>query len=99
MVREINQLEAEHDLLAPWEQHAVDKAAPLLNEAALKTQKAIEYFDANRNLLWSGEYREYTTEIRKDSKQIAKTLKDYLKYEKVSGEEQQMKQMLGAPSE
>jgi len=99
MVREINQLEAEHDVLAPWEQHAVDETLPLLNETAMKTQKAIEYFDANRNLLWTGEYREDTNEIRKDSEQIAKTLKDYLKYEKVSNEEQQLKQNMGTPGE
>ena len=99
MVQEANSLEAEHDLLAPWEQRAVDKTEPLLNDAAMKTQKAIEFFSTNRNLLWTAEYRGYANEIRKDSEQIAKTLKDYLKYERVSGEEQQLKQMLGAPGE
>ena len=94
MVSEINRLEAERTTLAPWERQAVDKALPLVNDAAVEAGKAIQYFDANRNQLWTGQYREYASEIRKDSEQIAKTLRDYLKYERVSEEEQHLKHML-----
>lgn len=95
MAQEFSQLEAEHDQLAPWEQQAVDKALPLFNEAARNTTKAIEYFDAHRSLLWTGDYRSYAEGIRKDSQQVAKTVKDYLKYDHLNTEEQQLKHSLG----
>ncbi|MEO8126664.1 MAG: hypothetical protein ABI822_06190 [Bryobacteraceae bacterium] len=99
MVREVNRLEAERESLAPWERQALDKTLPALNEAATEARKAIEYFDANRNLLWTGEYREDTNGIRKASEEIARSLRVYLQFEKVSGEEQRLRQRLNETSD
>ena len=93
--REIGSLEAERDALAPWEQQAIDKTLPLLKETAANTQNAIEYFNENRAHLWTVNYREYASVIWRDSEQIAKTLKDYLKYAKARDQEQQLEQRLG----
>lgn len=91
MGKEIATLEAERDTLQPWEQQAVDKVQPLLKEAATNAEEAIEYFNNNHNFLWSPEYRGYAEKVKKDSAQIAKTLKNYLKYEKVQKEEEQLR--------
>jgi hypothetical protein len=90
MGQEIAGLEARRESLEPWEREAVDKVLPLLKEAAASTQSAIEYYNENRNRLWSPEYRALTEKISHDSDQIARTLKNYLKYEKVREEEQQL---------
>ncbi|MGJ5817583.1 hypothetical protein [Paludibaculum fermentans] len=91
MGKEISALEAERDTLQPWEQQAVDKVVPLLKEAATNTEEAIEYFNTNHNFLWSPQYRGYADKVKQDSDQIARTLKNYLKYEKVQNEEQQLR--------
>ncbi|WP_321472326.1 hypothetical protein [uncultured Paludibaculum sp.] len=91
MSKEISALEAERDTLQPWEQQAVDKVVPLLKEAATNTEGAIEFFNNNHNFLWSPQYRTYTENVKRDSDQIAKTLKNYLKYEKVQQEEEQLR--------
>jgi hypothetical protein len=74
MGQEIAGLEARRESLEPWEREAVDKVLPLLKEAAASTQSAIEYYNENRNRLWSPEYRALTEKISHDSDQIARTL-------------------------
>ena len=95
MGREAGTLEAERDSLAPWEQQALDKTMPLLKEAAANTTNAIEYFNENKSHLWADNYHEYASHILRDSEQIAKTLKDYLKYAKAHDQERQLEQSLG----
>jgi hypothetical protein len=63
---------------------------PLLKEAAANTQSATEYFNENRNRLWTPEYRSFAQKIWHDSDQIARTLSNYLKFEKVREQEQQL---------
>src|SRR6266566_1904170 len=87
MGRDIGSLEAERDSLAPWEQRALDKTLPLLKETAANTKNAIEYLNENRTHLWADNYREYANHISRDSEQITKTLKDYLKYAKAHDQE------------
>ncbi|QOY88800.1 hypothetical protein [Paludibaculum fermentans] len=91
MNREISSLEAERDTLQPWEQQAIDKVMPMLREAATNTEDAIQFFNNNHNFLWSPQYRAYVANVKRDSDQITKTLKDYLKYEKVQHEEEQLR--------
>jgi len=91
MGREIETLEAERDSLPKWEQQASDKTLPLLKEAAASTQSAIEYLTENPEQLWTPSYRGYADTIFRDSDQIAKTLRDYLKYPRA----QQVEQNLG----
>lgn len=87
MGQKISDLEAEYESLVPWEQGAVDKVLPLLKATAASTDNAIAYFNENRNSLWAETYRNYAGSIRQDSAQIAKTLKDYLKYDKLREQE------------
>jgi len=95
MGRDVGSLEAERDSLAPWEQQALDKTLPLLKETAANTKNAIEYFNENRTHLWADNYREYANNISRDSEQITKTLKDYLKYAKAHDQELHLEQSLG----
>jgi len=95
MGREIASLEGERDSLPKWEQRASDKTLPLLKETADNTRKALEYAGQNRTRLWMEDYRNYANTIWRDSGQIAKTLKDYLKYARARGEEQELEQDLG----
>jgi chromosome segregation ATPase len=99
MGREIGALEAERDSLPSWEQQAIDKILPLARETAANTQDAILFFNENRNYLWAAEYRDDADHIQQDSEKIAKTLKNYLQYDKTRYREEQLRRGLGALSD
>jgi len=87
MGQEISSLKAERESLAPWEQQAVDEVLPLLQATAANTESAIEYFNENRDRLWIETYRDYTDRVWQGSDQIAKILKNYLKYDRLRDQE------------
>ena len=96
MSRLAAELEARRASLEPWEQQAVDKAIPLVHEAVANTEKAIVFFNDNRSFLWSADYRRYLEKVDRDSRAIAKTLNNYLKYQKVHEEEKQLETAIEA---
>ena len=87
MGQEIGTLRAERESLAPWEQQAVDEVLPLLQTTAANTESAIEYFNGNRNRLWTETYRDYADRVWKDSDQMAKILRNYLKSDRLLDQE------------
>lgn len=98
MGQEISSLEVERESLAPWEQQAVDQVLPLLQATAANTESAIKCLNENRNRLWTEAYRDYAHRVSQDSAQIAKTLKDYLKYDKLRAQEVRVEERIWAYS-
>jgi hypothetical protein len=96
MGKELSRLEAERQALPDWEQRAVDKTLPLLQATAANTQGVIEFYNDNRSHLWTAAGRGYADRIYDESKQIAATLHDYLKYDKLSRQEHRLSQDLAA---
>jgi hypothetical protein len=94
--RGISSLDAESQSLAPWEKQAMDKVQPLLHETAADTEKAINFFNANKHELWREDYRNDVSGAFHGSEQIEKTLKDYLKFAQARDEEQRLRQSLDA---
>jgi hypothetical protein len=84
MGQEITNLRAQRESLTQWEQHALDEVLPLLQATAANTESAIEYFNENRDHLWAETYRDYADRVWKDSDQMAKILKNYLKSDRLS---------------
>ena len=97
MGKELSGLEAERQSLADWEQRAVDNTLPLLQATAADTQSAIEYYNANRSHLWMESSDGSADRIYEESKQIATTLRNYLKYDKLRNQEQRLNRDLVAP--
>jgi len=87
MGQEISSLRAERESLAPWERQAIDEILPLLQATAENTESAIEYFNEHGDRLWMETYRDYADRIRQGSEQIAKILRNYLKYDKLRDQE------------
>jgi len=87
MGQEISSLRAERVSLASWEQQAIDEILPLLQSTAENTESAIEYFNAHGDRLWLETYRDYVDHIWQGSDQIAKILKNYLKYDRLRDQE------------
>ncbi|MGD0130249.1 MAG: hypothetical protein ABSF46_33445 [Terriglobia bacterium] len=99
MGQEISSLRAERESLAPWEQQAIDEILPLLQATAENTESAIEYFNAHGDRLWMGTYRDYADHIWQGSDQIAKILKNYLKYDTLRDQEVYAEERLRAASQ
>ena len=97
MGKEMSSLEAERQSLADWEQRAVDNTLPLLQATAAATQSAIEFYNANRAHLWMEVSDGSADRIYEESKQIATTLGNYLKYDKLHNQEQRLNRELVAP--
>ena len=94
MGQEISSLKAERESLAPYEQQALDNVLPLLQATAENTGSAIEYFNQNGDRLWTKTYRSYADRVWQDSEQIASTLKDCLKYDKLREQEAQAEERI-----
>jgi hypothetical protein len=94
MGREMSKLEQERGTLRLWEQQAIDRSLPLLQEIAANTESAITYFNANKSHLWAETYRGYVEDVRQDSEQISKTVKGYLKYAKLEDQKQRLQENL-----
>jgi hypothetical protein len=90
---------AERESLAPWEQQAVETVLPLLQAATANTASAIEYFRETRGRLWTAAYRDCADRVWQDSEQIAKILKDYLKYDKLRAQEIRLEERIWAESQ
>ena len=99
MGQEISSLRAERESLAPWEQQAIDEILPLLQATAENTESAIEYFNAHGDRLWMETYRDYVDRIRQGSDQIAKILKNYLKYDRLRDQEVYAEERIRAASQ
>jgi hypothetical protein len=99
MGQEINSLQAERESLAPWEQQAIDDILPLLRATAENTESAIEYFNEHGDRLWMETYRDYADHIWRGSDQIAKILKNYLKYDRLRDQEVYAEERLRADSQ
>lgn len=90
MGRELQALESERDSLSPWQVQTIDRAHPLLKEAATNTGEAIDYFNDNKGHLWTPEYREYIKNVWTDTEQISHTLKNSVTLAKVHDKEQRL---------
>jgi hypothetical protein len=99
MGQEISSLRVERESLAPWEQQAIDKILPLLQSTAENTESAIQYFNEHGDRLWMKTYRDYADRIRQGSDEIAKILKNYLKYDELRDQEVYVEERLRAASQ
>jgi len=96
MSREISRLDAEVEALTPGEKETVQKVEPLIKETVEDTQKAITFFNRNRDGMWRDEYRGYINGTLEGSERIAATVKEYLQYAKTHGDARPSDGALGA---
>ena len=98
MGQEIKMLKVAGDSLAPFEQQALENILPLFRAVAANTESAIDYFNEHQEHLWTEANREYADRVSQDSEQIAKILKNCLKYDKLLMQEKQIGEHIRANS-
>lgn len=90
MGKQIRTLDSNLEALPPWQQQAITKVLPVLQNAAANTEKAIKYFNADKTYLWSSDYRHYTDVVGQDSREMSKTLGSYLQLARLHQREQHL---------
>ena len=63
-------LETIERVTAPWEQKAINEAAPLITEMANETQSAIKFLNHNHDYLFNPAYHAYSAEIYRQSTKL-----------------------------
>ena len=92
---ELRALEAERSSLAPWEAKALDEVSPLLHDAAVNADQAIQTYSSERGHLFASSYMEDTEKISRDANKAATLLRNSLKLARTREKESKLEQSLG----
>lgn len=88
-------LEAIRRVVAPWEQTAIDDAAPLITEMANEAQSAITFLNDNHNHLFNPAYHVYSEEIFQQSSKLSHESGEFNDFGKVHQEDIRLEKSLG----
>lgn len=87
-------LETIRRVVAPWEQKAIDRAAPDIRLLADNTQDALTYVRRNESEFWRPTYMKYTDNLYAESRQLSKSMKNFEEYAKSRSKELQLQKAL-----
>jgi hypothetical protein len=88
-------LEAIRRVASPWEQKAIDQAAPLITEMANETRAAIEYLNDNETYLFNPDYTRYGTDLYQRSATLVNSVGEFAKFGQVHREDLRLERSLG----
>jgi len=88
-------LEAIRRVVAPWEQKAIDDAAPAIAEMADEAQSAIAFLNNNHNHLFDPAYHAYSEEIYRQSSKLSHQMSEFDDFGKVHQEDIRLEKSLG----
>lgn len=88
-------LETIRRVVSPWEQKAIDDAAPLITEMANEAESAITFLNANQNHLFVPTYHEYSEEMYQQSSRLAHQMSQFEDFSKVHHEDMRLEKSLG----
>jgi hypothetical protein len=95
MESKLCRLEAIRRVAAPWEQRAMDDAAPLITEMAGEAQSAITFLNDNHNYLFNPAYHAYSEEMYQQSSKLAHQMSQFEDFGKVHQEDIRLEKSLG----
>ncbi|MFZ0663651.1 MAG: hypothetical protein WAM66_13230 [Acidobacteriaceae bacterium] len=90
----LEQLHNSRDDAEPWQQDAIDKITPLLQELASNTESAIDHLNANKQT-WHPEYEAYLKSNAEVSTDLSNLINDYIEFGKADSRTKAMEQKLG----
>lgn len=82
------------DGAAAWQQDAIDRITPLLQEMASNTESIINHLN-DRQQTWHPEYQEYLKSNAELAADLSKLIGDYVDYDSAKARTQEMEQKLG----
>ncbi len=88
-------LETIRRVSTPWEQKAINEAAPLIAEMANETQAAIMFLNDHQSNVVGMTYEGYTDGLYQRSDKLANQMDEFEKFSKVHHEDLQLEKSLG----
>jgi len=96
MSPDVCRLETIRRVLAPWQQHSVDRIAATLTSLASNTEDAITFLNAHQETLWAPTFERYVGNIETEAETLAQATNNTVEYAKVGHEYRQLKRDLTA---
>ncbi len=90
----VDELHSARDDAEPWQQEAIDRITPLLQELATNTNSIIEHLN-DRKATWHPEYHEYLQSNAEMATDLSKLIGDYIDYGNAKAKAQGMGGKLG----
>jgi hypothetical protein len=87
--------EAIRRVVSPWEQKAIDDAAPLITEMSREVQSAIAFLNDNQDHLFNPTYHAYSKEMFQQSSRLAHQVSEFEDFAKVHQEDIRLEKSLG----
>lgn len=82
------------DSAAAWQQEAIDRVTPLLEEIASNTESVINHLN-DRQHTWHPEYQEYLKSNAELAADLSTLIGDYIDYDSAKARTQELQQKLG----
>ncbi len=95
MGTQLCRLETIERVVSPWEQKAINDAAPLITEMANEAQAAITYLNQNHNHLLNPTYHVYSERMYQQSTRLTQQMNEFEQFEKVHQEDFRLEKSLG----
>ncbi|HZT33129.1 MAG TPA: hypothetical protein VFA33_24795 [Bryobacteraceae bacterium] len=95
MGNKLCRLETIRRVLPPWQQKAVDDAAPLVRLMADNAQDAITFLNGHQEELWEPVYDKYINNLSTESRQLSRSMRNFEEYAKVHHEDRNLGKSLG----
>ena len=95
MGRKLCRLEGIRRVASPWEQKAIDQAAPLIAEMANDTENAITFLNNGHHDLFMPAYTSLGSDLYQRSASLAKSISAFERFGKVHQEDMRLEKSLG----
>ena len=88
-------LETIRRVVSPWEQKAIDDAAPLITEMANEAQSAIVFLNGNHQHLFNPAYQEYSQDMYQQSSKLSRQMSEFEDFGRVHQQDIHLEKSLG----
>lgn len=95
MGTQLCRLETIKRVVSPWEQKAINDAAPLITEMANEAQAAITYLNQNHNHLLNPTYHAYSEAMYQQSTRLTGQMNEFDSFGKVHQQDLRLEKSLG----
>lgn len=97
LVDDVNQLAALRDQGSPWQQDAIDRTSPLMQEMSELLTNTITHLNENQNRIHMSAYRDYVDANEKLAHKLLVLIRGYVDYDEAKSKAASLEQQLSVP--
>lgn len=93
----LSKLQGAKTSASAWQEHAIDRITPLLQELAASVTSTIEHLNKNQNLIHTPPYTEYVASTAELATDLSGLITDYLAYGEAKNKSEELGKNLEVP--